>query len=718
MIFVLLFALAFQLPAAVTVRTVRSSGGDYPATLAGLQGAVDYCRTLNATDPCVVEVEAGAVITGPACNLVLNAQTAATKLIVIRSSRLSELPDGVRVTQADAPKLAKIVTSCAQSPGVVIVPPEVTGVLGTNVASHYMLQGLELHYAAEGRNAGGAINIGLNTDGSTKARAHWQAPHTITVDRCWTHGNETETWITANSTHANQMGVRADGRNLTIKNSRLSDNNMDSVDHGQGESKGLGTSNGPGPLYVYNNYIDGAIGSLMGGEWTWIPGLVLTGSWWWGNEYSRNPYAWHWLDWDTTDSLNAAEPCITGSFFEQKAAPLNKWKCVGGSWQPTTENRINRGWTKNAWECKNCRLAVAEGNYIHDIPSVGDQSQFGFAFLVNNVDAQDGAYFARPENISIRFNRAVRTGQGPTVAWLGDTKSYKRNNNVTVENNLIVAFGGARVSPTQGGIYTSGGGWQAQVSGFDQNLRIARNTFLYDRTFGGGGIRLAEGPPVATNVYLQDNILSWGVIGQSPLDNINESCAAFRTVMLGAVYWNYFGLIDTNGRGQAAFNTVYGNSACPPNKSRVATFADVKFVNYNNTETGDYRLCTGPGVPHASCTGASPWATASSTGGPLGADAQQVMYASGGAETGTPDYKFLEFQIRRADKNEVRYTAYDDQACSGTITGISGPPAYSWNDSGGNRERSITPGTLQPGSYTAKVTCAGGRWREEQLRVY
>lgn len=718
MIFVLLFALAFQLPAAVTVRTVKSSGGDYPATLVGLQGAVDYCRTLDASDPCVVEVEAGAVISGPACFLTLNAQTAATKLIVIRSSRLSELPDGVRVTQADAPKLAKIVNSCAQSPGVVIVPPEVTGVAGSKVASHYMLQGLELHYAGEARNAGGAMNIGLHTDGATKARAHWQSPHTIIMDRCWTHGNETEAWVTANSNHANQNGVRADGRNITVKNSRLSDNNMDSVDHGQGESKGITSSNGPGPLYVYNNYIDGAIGSLMGGEWTWIPGLVLTGSWWWGNEYSRSPWAWHWLEWDTTDTLKTTEPCISGSFWEQKVAPLNKWKCVGGSWQPSTDNRINRGWTKNAWECKNCRMSFVEGNFVHDIPAVGDQSQWGFAFLVNNVDAQEGAYYARPENIYIRFNRGQRTGQGPTTGWLGDTKGYKRINNVTIENNIFENLGGARVSPSQGTGLTSGGGTQIQISGLDVNLRIAKNTFIYDRNYGGTAVKISDAPPSPFNVYLQDNILSWGVLGQSPLDVTNESCAAFRTVLLGAAYWNYFGLVDSNNRGQTAFNSLYGNSACPSNKSRLATWADVKFVNFNNGENGDYRLCTGPGVPHASCTGASPWAAASSTGGPLGADAQQVMYASGGAETGTPDYKFLEFQIRRADKNEVRYTAYDDQACSGTITGISGPPAYSWNDSGGSRERSIAPGTLQPGSYTARVTCAGGRWREEQLRVY
>lgn len=718
MIFVLLFALAIQMPASVNVRTVKSSGGDFPATLAGLQSAVDYCRTLNSTDPCMVEVEAGVTISGPQCFLRLNAQATATKLIVIRSSRLSELPDGVRVTQADAPKLAKIQNSCASSQAVVLVPPETTGTPGAAVASHYLLQGLDVQFSGEGRNAGGAINIGYDPDTNIKARAFWQAPHTIAVDRCWLHGVDTEAWITASSTHANQNGILLNGRNITVKNSRISDNNMDNSDHGQAESHGILADNSPGALYIYNNYIDGAIGSLMGGGWTWIPGLVSTGSWWWGNEYSRDPLAWHWLEWDTTDTLRTSEPCISGSFWEQKVAPLNKWKCVAGAWQSSSDNRINRGWVKNAWECKNCRMVYVEGNYIHDVPSTGDQSQYGYAFLINNQDASDGAYFARPESIFIRHNRMLRTGQGPTFSWSGDTKGYKRTNNITVENNMFENIGGTRVSPTQGTEFTSGGGWMVQVSGLEKNLRVAKNTFIYDRTFSGGGLRLSDDPPMTSDIYLQDNILPWASRGQTPLNNNNEACSALRGVMFGAVYWNYFGLVDTNNRGQSAFNSLYGNSACPPNKSRVGTWADVKFVNFNNGENGDYRLCTGPGVPHASCTGASPWATASSTGGPLGADAQQVMYASGGAETGTPDYKFLEFQIRRADKNEIRYTAYDEQMCSGTITGISGPPAYSWNDSGGNRERSIAPGTLQPGFYTARVTCAGGRWREEQLRVY
>jgi len=40
-----------SLDAGVTLKTVRTSGGDYPATTTGLQNAVDYCRTLASTPP-------------------------------------------------------------------------------------------------------------------------------------------------------------------------------------------------------------------------------------------------------------------------------------------------------------------------------------------------------------------------------------------------------------------------------------------------------------------------------------------------------------------------------------------------------------------------------------------------------------------------------------------------------------------------------------------
>lgn len=793
---ILIFLLAASLAQGeVTIRTVRSSGGDYAGTLAGLQSAVDFCRSLDSTDPCILDVEAGLTLSnGTTCHLVLNAQSNATKMIVIRSSRISELAENVRVTEADVSKLAKIENACSSSPGVVIVPPETTGTLGTAVASHYLLQGLELHYSGEGRNAGGAMNIGLHTDGSTKARAYWQSPHTIILDRVWTHGNDTETWITASSTHANQNGVRVDGRNITVKNSLVNHNNMDGVDHGQAESHGLAGSNMPGPLRVLNSKFDGAITSLIGGEWTWIPGLVATGAEFFGNEYTRNPLSWHWLEWATPyccdeatfttgattvtindnynstqklagcflmpsetpvpitsrtynlnstvlnfsstagsgkctvqHSLNLSEPCVTGSFWEQRGgtgAAENKWKCVAGAWASSSDTRTNRTWNKNGFEFKSMRLASVRGNWIHTIPSVGDQSQYGFCWLINQVDGQEGAYFARVEFTDFLFNHCEETAQGPTGGGLPfATAPFRQNNNIRIRHNLITRMGGVRVSPAQGTALTTGGGTGLQTSWIGFNLIFDKNTTTYDRSVGGAFMKIADSSPVVFNVSLRDSIGFWGSLAQSPLDNTSEQCSNFRAVLTGAAYWDYFGLVDSNSRGGTAFSTLFGGSGCPANVSRAADIAAVKFVDADN---GDYRLCTDTDVPAAGCT-ASPWATAASDGGPLGADALQVSRMTAGAKAGTYDPGLFEMKIVEANANQIRYSPYHARgACTVTVTRLSNNTVTTNMDDAGFGNltvRYLTPTIPAAGEYRARITCkdAGGTekgWGEREFKVY
>lgn len=707
---------------AVTIKTVRTSGGTHAGTLAGLQTAVDECRALDSTDPCIIEIEAGLTLSnGTTCHLVLDAQSEGPKMIVIRSSRISELPENVRVTESDATKMAKIENACTASPGVVIVPPETTGTLGTAVASHYLLQCLELHYSGDGRNAGGALNIGLHTNGATKAKAYWQAPHTIMVDRVWAHGNDTETWVTASNTHANQNGVRVDGRNITIKNGLFNHNNMDGVDHGQGESKGLAGSNSPGPLYIYNNEFDGAITSLIGGEAPWIPGLVTTYGDFFGNKFTRNPYAWHWDEWDTTDTLDTSQPCVTGSFWEQKVSPLNKWKCVAGAWTLTSDNRINRGWTKNGFEFKSIRLARVSGNYIYRIPSTGDQSQYGFCWLINQVDGQDGAFFARVEDVQFLFNHCDLAGQGPTAGGLPfATAPYRQNNNIRIRHNLITNMGGVRVSPKQGSDYTTGGGTGLQSSWIGSKLAFEKNTVTYDRANGGTFMRVSDTSPIIADISLRDNIGFWGALAQSPLDITNESCAAFRTVLTGAAYWDNFGLVDTNSRGSSAFTTLFGGSGCPANVSRAADIAAVKFVDADN---GDFRLCTDTDTPAAGCT-TSPWATSASDGGPLGADAQQVSRMTAGAVAGAYDPGLFNMQIKAYVGNELRYTPYHPRgACTVTVR-KGNTQTHSQDDEGlivGERTMSVS--TSGAGEYVTRITCkdAAGNvkgWREFEFKRY
>lgn len=695
----------------VTFKTVCTSGCDYAGTFDGFQTALNDAAASSVTTPYVIEVEAGLTLSDATdCYIVAPTQTT-KKLIISRSSRLSELPEGTRVTESDTAKLVTVENACSASPGVIIFPPSTSA---AEPPSNYIFQGFEFYYSGTGRNAGGAVNIGLATDGSTKARTIAQLPKNIVMDRVWAHGISTQTWVTASSTHANQNGFLLNGLNLTVKDSRSSDNNMDSTDHGQGESHGVLSDNGT-VLTLINNHIDGAIGSITGGGWVWIAAMMPASTNCFGNYYTRDPWAWHWLEWDTTDTLDLTQPCVTNAYWEQKVAPLNKYLCSAGSWGPTATTRPNRTWTKNGWECKNCNGVIAEGNVIYQIPSTGDQSQFGFSFLINNVDAQDSAFYARPQNIDIRFNLARRTAGGITLSGGNNANLLVDTNNVKVRHNIHDKFAGSLVSPTQGTELTTGGGTQMLATEIQKYFTFINNTFIYDRDFGGTGMRIQDEVPLLYDVFFRDNIFSWGVVGQSPVNTTTENCSSFAALLTGSKEWNFQGMVDTNARGSVAWNNIYGGANCPTDNVYAADWNAVNFVDFNGGEGGDYTLCTGVGTPDAACTGASPFVTASSTGGPLGADFTNVSYATSGVISGTADYNFFRFKIRRADQSEIRYTSYSSATCSGSIVDVDNIEVDSWTDGGGNnRERTHTPSGLSNGYHRVIVTCAG-RWKDAEF---
>jgi len=703
-----------SLDAGVTLKTVRTSGGDYPATTTGLQNAVDYCRTLASTSPCVVEVEAGVTIAGNW--IALDNQTPSKKLIVIRSSKVGELAPRTRVTTSDTAKLFRLEQNADLFGAIHVRPNTVGGAISDAVASHYLLTGIDAYYNTNGRNAYGLISIGIDTDGITKARQLWQLPHTIVVDKVLAHGQASATWITSASASANQIGLLANGRNITVRNSRFYDNNMDSTDHGQGESRGLTVDNGT-VAYFYNNHIDGAIGSLVGGQTPWIAWMVPTSFHFWGNYYTRDPVLWHWEDFDTSFYLDTTQSCVTGAFWQEKVAPLGKWECIGGVWTPSVVVRTNRAWVKNGFEVKNGRGVLAEGNYIYNIASTFDQSQVGTAVLLNNVDNFfDNNYSARPEYITFNNNRIAQTGQAFTISWGGNPNVFVNTNNITINNNMIENFGGSLVSPTvTNGVdqFTSGGGTQVQASGVAKNFNITNNTFIYQRNFGGTGMAmegLALNTSPTANVTIRDNLWSWASTGNTPLSYYNLTCSAFiDQIDGGGLTWNNQALIDTNSLGAGTYTTYYSAGVCPATNQRIATMADVRFVDYNSGQGGDYRLCTGAGTPAVGCPGASPAATTSSTSGPLGVNWTQVDYASGGAEAGTPDYHYMEMKITRANPGGIAYTSYGSSACTGEIVNTNTNSVVdSWTDAGGtNRYRTHTPISLSAAPYTVNVTCDG-----------
>lgn len=699
----LLLLIAISATSAVTRRTVCSQGCDHGGSTAGLQAAVDSCRNLNSSDPCIITLRGEIILSAP----VILGATTHTKWIVIRSAQIGDLPENQRITEADASKLAKI-NLVSTGSGVLIVPPDTTGNTANPVPSHYLLQGLDITYTGNAAVYGGGVSIGLAQDGSTKARQIWQSPRSIIVDRCWIHGLPFSSWT---GVHALIQGVRADGSDITVKNSLIEDLHMDPAAHGHGETHAVFASNGIGPMYVYNNHLEAAIGSITGGEWTWLPGLVHVGSFYFGNEYTQKPERWHWIDY-SAPGLTAGQPCENGAFYQEMFAPQNKYKCVDGAWQSTTETRARRDWNKNAWECKNCRLAVVEGNYIHDIiDDYSSQFQHGHSFLLNHVDAPTGSVWARFEYVKIFNNRARRVGQGVVMSTYGGKIHYRDPSHIYVDNNLFEGVSYATVAPAGADL----GRTQLVLDTPSSEVSVTRMTSITSITTGTA-VRLGS---AIRNIEMRDNIFGWGSSGyyaNGAASLYGQGCSQILPGLQGARYFSNWGFVNTASQGDNWWNFYY--SSCPDPKSKLATWADVKFVNYNDGDNGDYRLCTGAGTPSPACTSASSWAHASSTGGPLGADIQVINWATAGVQEGTPDFHWWQFQIRRADQGEIRYTAYDSGACGGTVKDAGGGTAHAWTDNGGGLDRSSTPPTLNPGIYTARVTCTGGRWREESVKVF
>lgn len=705
----LFLSLSLYLQGAVSILTVRTSGGDYAGTLAGLQSAVNAAASSSSTDPIVIDIEAGVTYSNAVtCYLTIPVQTNATKPIVLRSSRIGELPINTRVSPSDASKMPLIQNNCTSS---------VSPILVLSGASHYIFEGLEVYYSGLGRNALGTIGIGY-TSGGNKVNYEADWAHSIIVDRCWLHGVDTTTWVTAATDHANQQGITLQGRNLTVKNTYISDTNMDAVDHGQGESRGVSSDNGS-VLFIFNNRLPGSIGSITGGDYNPIPGLLITHTRYFGNEYNPDPESIHWEEWDTGDTLDTAQACITGAFFQQKVSPFDKWECIAGVWTPSATTRTNRSWVKNAWECKNCRDVLVEGNYLYNIAQTGDQSQRGHCFLMNLVDPFFSAFHARPEFIKIRFNRCENIGQGLVTSWYGNSSTaYGLTRDIYFEHNILTGLMSNLINPTQDtNLFTDpAGGNEGYSTGVKSHLIIRKNTFLYDRTFGGATFSLndADDFGFTKNVIIQDSIFGWASVGFRGSNSSTETCTFFNSLLGAGSIWNNIGLIDTNSRGSAAFSSIYGQPGCPSAILRQATQADVKFADVG---ADDFRLCTGPNVPVTGCT-ASPWALSASDGGPLGADSPQVAYATSGVSTGTADYPFYYFQIRRADEGEIRYTAYSIAACTGTIKDSGGSTIDSWTDAGGaSLDRTHTPAALSIGEYTTRVTCES-RWKEASFIAY
>lgn len=186
---------------------------------------------INAAQPGdTIVLDAGATYTG---DFVLP-NKAGSSYITIQSSRVGELPEGVRVGPAQSALLARLHSASAASPII----------RTASAAHHYRLIGLEITTPTTAL-VYDLVRFGEWFQSST------DIPHDLVIDRSYIHGH---------STQDSQRGVTLNGAEISVLNSYISEI------HGRGyEAQALCGWNGPGPFHIINNYLEAAGENIMFG---------------------------------------------------------------------------------------------------------------------------------------------------------------------------------------------------------------------------------------------------------------------------------------------------------------------------------------------------------------------------------------------------------------------------------------------------------------------
>ncbi|HEU4712498.1 MAG TPA: hypothetical protein VFS76_13080 [Pyrinomonadaceae bacterium] len=254
-----------------------------------IQDAIDQAQPGDT-----IVLEAGAVYTGP---ITLPAKSG-TDFITIQSSRVGDLPEGVRVSPSQSALLAKLQSATNSEPVVKTAPG----------AHHYRFVGIEFSTADANVKVYDLIRLG---DWHSQTTLE-SVPHHLVIDRSYIHGFKTQEV---------QRGIALNSSETSITNSYISEV------HGKGyDTQAICGWNGPGPFKIINNYLEAAGENVMfGGADPAIRELVPSDIEIRGN-YFFKPLSWHpqdpsyagihWSVKNLFELKNARNVIIDGNIFE------------------------------------------------------------------------------------------------------------------------------------------------------------------------------------------------------------------------------------------------------------------------------------------------------------------------------------------------------------------------------------------------------------------
>ena len=456
----------------------------------------DFQDALNQAQPGdVITLQAGATFTG---NFTLPNKSESGQWIVIRSSTAdSNLPPpGERISPSYSAVLPRIIS-----------PSSDPAIKASSGANHYRFIGLEI-----GQKAGSMIYTIVDFDGGQTSLS--EVPHDLIVDRCYIHGNPTDTA---------RRGVAINSASTAIIDSYISECHEVGAD-----SQAIAGWNGPGPFKIVNNYLEGAGENfLLGGADPSIQNLIPSDI-----EFRRNNVAKQ-LKWKVGD------PSYAGI----------KWS------------------VKNLLELKNAQRVLIESNVFENNWA---ESQNGFAILFTPRNQSGNSPWSVVQDVAFSSNVLRHSGSGFNVAG-PDTEAgvSQPSRRILIKNNLIEDIDG-KAWGGDGKLFQIIGG--AEYVTIDHNTGFATGNIMSTESTHGSNVGLVfTNNIVAHNAY---GVIGTGTgVGLPTLSRWWESYTFKKNVIVGGRARdyppdNYFinsfsnvGFVDmANGDYQLSPYSLYRNA--------------------------------------------------------------------------------------------------------------------------------------------------------------
>jgi hypothetical protein len=427
------------------------AGGD-------LQAALNQAKPGDA-----ITLEAGATFTG---NFTLPNKSGSgqSEWIVVRSSTAdSNLPPpGTRITPSYSNVLPKIVS-----------PNSEPAIKAASGAHHYRLIGLEI-----GHKAGSRIYDIVDFDGGQTSLS--QVPHDLVVDRCYIHGNPSDT---------SRRGVALNSASTAVIDSYISECHESGAD-----SQAIAGWNGPGPFKIVNNYLEGAGENfILGGADSPIQNMVPSDV-----EFRHN---------------NVAKPL--------------KWKMGHPSYAGI------RWSVKNLFELKNAQRVLIESNVFEYNWA---ESQNGFAILFTPRNQSGQSPWSVVQDVTFVNNALRRSGSGFNIAGPDNEAGVSQpSRRILIRNNMIEDIDG-KAWGGDGKLFQIIGG--AEYVTIDHNTGFATGNILTTESAQGLNVALVfTNNIVAHNAY---GVIGTDTeIGLSTLARWWKSYVFKKNVIVGGQASNY-----------------------------------------------------------------------------------------------------------------------------------------------------------------------------------